>query len=172
MTASWQVDWTRWTVILLKPDCLARALAEPVLSWVATEVTVIDYRIVTPTEEQIFAHYQDLLTTRLNHFTWVDVVHDLRRSYVGQHAGIALGHADGAATRPRALLGHFDPAQAGPRTIRGHFGQDSLRRAQAEHRLIANLIHSSDNPAGARREFGIWYGPAGCHLLHEHHACP
>jgi nucleoside-diphosphate kinase len=165
MTAGWQVDWTRWTVILLKPDCLARGLAEKVFARVAAEVTVIDYRIVNPTEEQIFAHYQDLLTTRLNHFTWVDVAGDLRRSYVGQHAG-------GAATRLRAVLGHFDPAQAGPATIRGHFGQDSLRRAQAEHRLIANLIHSSDNPAGARREFGIWYGPAGRHLLHEHHACP
>jgi nucleoside-diphosphate kinase len=172
MTAGWQVDWTRWTVVLLKPDCLARGLAEKVLARVAAEVTVIDYSIVTPTEEQIFAHYQDLLTTRLNHFTWVDVAGDLRRSYVGQHAGIALGHAGGAATRLRAVLGHFDPAQAGPATIRGRFGQDSLRRAQAEHRLIANLIHSSDNPAGARREFGIWYGPAGRHLLSEPHARP
>ncbi|HEY5990506.1 MAG TPA: nucleoside-diphosphate kinase [Streptosporangiaceae bacterium] len=172
MTTSWQFDWTDWTVVLLKPDCLARGLAEPVLQWVAAEVTVIDYRLVTPTEEQIFAHYEDLLTTRLAHFTWTDVAEDLRRTYVGQHAGIALGHAAGAAARLRALLGHYDPAQAGPDTIRGRFGQDSLRRAQAEHRLIANLIHSSDDPADARRECGIWYGPADRHLLREPRPCP
>jgi nucleoside-diphosphate kinase len=159
------VDWTRWTVVLLKPDCISRGLVEPVLTWVGTEVTVIDQRIVTPTEDQIFAHYQDLLTSRLAHFTWVDVADDLRRSYVGKQVGIALGYATHAAPRLRDLLGHFDPSQAGLLTIRGRFGQDSLDRARAESRLVASVIHSSDDPDGAQREFGIWYGPSLYHLL-------
>lgn len=160
------VDWARWTVVLLKPDCVARGLIEPVLTWVGTAVTLVDQRIVTPTEEQVFAHYEDLLTTRRRHFTWVDVAADLRRTYVGQRVGIALGYAPGAAPRLRGLLGHFDPTCAGLGTIRGRFGQDSLRQAQAEGRLIANVIHSSDAAAGAEREFGVWYGPAHRHLLH------
>ncbi len=28
------VDWSQWTVILLKPDCLARNLVRPVLAMV------------------------------------------------------------------------------------------------------------------------------------------
>ncbi|MCW6007783.1 nucleoside-diphosphate kinase [Micromonospora sp. CPCC 205371] len=165
MTTAVEIDWTRWTVVLLKPDCVARSLVEPVLTWVSTEITLVDQRLVTATEEQIFAHYADLLTTRRAHFTWVDVATDLRRTYVGQRVGIALGHAPNAAPRLRDLLGHYDPTQAGLLTIRGRFGQDSLRQAQAEGRLIANVIHSSDDPAGTEREFDIWYGPTHRHLL-------
>lgn len=165
MTTAADVDWTRWTVVLLKPDCVARGLVEPVLVWVGTEVTLVDQRILTPTEDQVFAHYQDLLTTRRAQFTWVDVAADLRRIYVGNPVSIALGHACNAAPRLRDLLGHYDPTQAGQLTIRGRFGHDSLRQAMAERRLIDNLIHSSDDPAGAEREFGIWYGPHHRHLL-------
>jgi len=165
VTTAVEVDWTRWTVVLLKPDCVARGLVDPVLTWVGTEVILVDQRLVTPTEEQIFAHYEDLLTIRRAHFTWVDVADDLRRTYVGQRVGIALGHAPNAAPRLRDLLGHYDPTHAGLLTIRGRFGQDSLRQAQAEGRLIANVIHSSNDPAGAQREFGIWYGPHLRHLL-------
>lgn len=166
MTTAIDVDWTCWTVVLLKPDCVDRGLVDPVLTWVSTEVTLVDQRLVTPTERQIFAHYDDMLTTRRAHFAWVDVPADLRRTYVGRRVGIALGYAPNAAPRLRDMLGHDDPTHAGLLTIRGRFGQDSLRQAQAEHRLIANVIHSSDDPAGAEREFGIWYGPDHWHLLH------
>lgn len=166
MTTAIDVDWTCWTVVLLKPDCVDRGIVDPVLTWVGTEVTLVDHRVVNPTEQQIFAHYDDLLTTRRSHFTWVDVPADLRRTYVGRRAGIALGYAPNAAPRLRDLLGHYDPTHAGLFTIRGRFGQDSLSQAQAEHRLIANVIHSSDDPAGAEREFAIWYGPAHRQLLH------
>jgi nucleoside-diphosphate kinase len=166
VTTAIDVDWTRWTVVLLKPDCVDRGIVDPVLTWVGTEVTLVDQRVVSPTEQQIFAHYDDLLTTRRGHFTWVDVPADLRRTYVGRRVGIALGYAPNAAPRLRDLLGHYDPTHAGLFTIRGRFGQDSLSQAQAEHRLIANVIHSSDDPAGAEREFAIWYGPAHRQLLH------
>jgi nucleoside-diphosphate kinase len=160
------VDWRCWTVILLKPDCLDRALVEPVLAQVATRVTLVDQRSVVATYQQILAHYEDLLTSRRSHFTWVDdMAGELHRIYAGRRVGLALGYGDHAAARVRDLLGDFDPAEADPATIRGRFGDDSLRRAQSEGRLIANLIHSSDDPAGAAREFGIWYGPAATPLL-------
>lgn len=165
MTTAVDVDWTRWTVILLKPDCIARGLVEPVLTWVGTEVALVDRRILTASEEQIFAHYQDLLTARRSHFTWVDVPADLHRTYVGQPVGLALGYAPNAAPRLRDLLGHFDPSHAGLLTIRGRFGQDSQLQARAEGRLIANLIDSSNDPTTAEREFGIWYGPTHRYLL-------
>lgn len=158
------VDWTRWSVVLLKPDCIRRGLVEPVMTWIGEHVTVVDRRTVTPTEQQIFAHYDDLLTTRLAHFTWVDVPADLRRTYVGQRVGVALVYGDNPAPRLRELIGDFDPSTAGLDTIRGRFGMDSLPKAMAEGRLIANVIHTSDDAHGAEREFSIWYGPER-HLL-------
>jgi nucleoside-diphosphate kinase len=158
-------DWTAWSVVLLKPDCLARGLMDQVLDAVSAEATLVDRRIVTPTETQIFAHYDDLLTTRRAYFTWVDVPADLRATYVGRPVGIALAHGADIARRLRRLIGHYDPARAPQYSIRGRFGIDSLPRAKAESRLLANIIHTSDDPAGAEREFGIWYGATQTHLL-------
>lgn len=171
-TAVSTVDWSHWTVVLLKPDCVARGLVDRIATAVANEVTVVDRRLTTATELQIRAHYWDLLTTRRPYFTWVDVDTELRRIFAGQRIALMLGHAPDAAARLRVRLGHYDPSQATPDTIRGRYGADSLPRAQSERRLIANLIHSSDDPAGAEREFDIWYGPAHRNLLREPDARP
>lgn len=85
LTTAIDVDWTCWTVVLLKPDCIAGGLVEPVLTWVGTEVTLVDQRLVTPTEQQIFAHYDDLLTIRRAHFTWVDGGYLIEDGHVWTH---------------------------------------------------------------------------------------
>lgn len=158
-----EVTWSAWTVILLKPDCVARGLLRPVLTWVRREVRIVDVRTVWPTEEQIFAHYDDMLP--LSAQLGRDVPAELRRIFVGQPAGIALGYGPNAAPRLRALLGPTDPATAPAHTIRGRFGIDSLRAATADGRLVDNLIHSSDTAAAVPRDFGIWYGTTAAHLL-------
>lgn len=163
MTRPAEVDWSRWTVILLKPDCLYRGLVEPVLAWVRREMPVSGLRTVEPTEEQIFAHYDDILN--LSARLGVDVPGELRRIYVGQQVAVALGYGPHAAARLRVMLGDTDPAAAGPDTIRGHFGNDSLRAARARGQLINNLIHTSDSSAVVPRDFDIWYGTAYEHLL-------
>jgi hypothetical protein len=62
--ASRGIDWSLFTVILLKPDCLARELAESVLAMVSEHVTILTQQTVHPTAEQIFAHYDDILPRR------------------------------------------------------------------------------------------------------------
>lgn len=158
-----EVDWSRWTVILLKPDCLTRDLVTPVLTWISRHVQVSGLRVIEPTERQVFAHYDDILdlSARLG----VDVPGELRRIYVGQQAAVALGHGPDAAARVRAILGDTDPALAGPNTIRGHFGADSLTAARTRGQLINNLSHTSDSTQAASRDFAIWYGPDHAHLL-------
>ncbi|MDM4721380.1 nucleoside-diphosphate kinase [Micromonospora sp. WMMA1363] len=157
------VDWSDWTVIILKPDCLARGLREPVLVWVQREVQVVDVRTVWPTEAQIFVHYSDMLP--LSAKIGRDVPAELRRIFVGQPTGLALAYGPNAAPRLRERLGPTDPATAPADTIRGRFGIDSLRAAMAEGRLVDNLIHSSDTVEVVPRDFGIWYGPGAAHLL-------
>jgi len=163
MTLTAGVDWTSWTVILLKPDCLARNLVEPVLGWVGRQVQVCAMRIVEPTQEQVFAHYDDVL--ELSGRLGVDVPAELRRIYIGQQVAVALGYGAQAAARLRVMIGHTDPAAAGPHTIRGYFGTDSLRAARGRGQLVNNLIHTSDTAAVVARDFDIWYGPAYAHLL-------
>lgn len=159
------VDWTRFTVALLKPDCLRRDLVGTVLDRLRESVELIEVQRVTVADWQVFVHYWDLLVDR----DWfsIDVAECLRRMYVGHDVVVALGRGSDhtTAARVRQMLGHFDPSNADSGTIRGDLGVDSLRQARANGRLVENLVHTSDNPAATCRDFGVWFGANKCHLL-------
>jgi nucleoside-diphosphate kinase len=157
------IDWSQWTVSLLKPDCLARGLVRPVLAMAAQHVRVTTERILYPTAEQVFTHYADIVP--LSAGLGVDVPAELRRIYLGHPVIVAVGHGPDAAARLRAVLGPTDPAEAGPDTIRGRFGTDTLRKARSERRLIDNLIHSSDHAGAVTRDLAVWFGPGATTLL-------
>lgn len=151
-------DWGRWSVVLLKPDCLRRALADQVLERLSQAAAILAHERVTVADWQIHVHYSDLLVNR-DTFAGIDVAECLRRAYVGQEVEVALAHgATGTPGRLRALLGHFDPSQAEPGTIRADFGADSLTTARDAGRLVENLLHTSDDAEAARHDFGIWFG--------------
>ena len=163
--------WGRWSVILLKPDCVARGLVEQVLARFRREAEIVAQQTVTVTEAQIFAHYDDLLNAP-ERLALVNVAADLRRCYVGRQVVVALAHGAPAVpgrmdtpARLRALLGHYDPARAVAGSIRGDLGVDSLAKARAAGRLIDNLVHTSDDAAAARRDFVIWFGVSRTDLL-------
>jgi nucleoside-diphosphate kinase len=127
---------------------------------------VVKVSAVTPltvTRDQIFAHYADLFPRQAE--IGVDIGAELERIYLGRRAMVALGQGNHAPARLRALIGPTDPALAGPDTIRGRYGTDTLAAGQAEHRLIDNLVHTSDDPDSARREFVIWFGVDHADLL-------
>ncbi|UED85411.1 hypothetical protein K4G22_15390 [Streptomyces profundus] len=159
------IDWERWSVVLLKPDCVRLGLEDAVLDRLATVADIAARTTLTVADWQVFVHYWDLLVDA----DWfdVDVPGALRTMYVGHRVTVALAHGPaGIAVTLRGLLGHFDPSQAAAGTIRGDLGTDSLATARAEGRLVHNLVHTSDDPAAARRDFGTWYGAHQHQLLH------
>lgn len=156
-------NWSYWSVILLKPDCLARNLTGPVLGMVGQHVRVTAQRTLYPTIEQVFTHYADILP--LSGELGVDVAAELRRIYLGHQVTVALGYGPDAAVRLRAVLGCTDPGEAGPATIRGRFGTDTLRKARSEGRLIDNLIHTSDHAGVVVGDLARWFGPHATTLL-------
>ncbi|WP_203590729.1 nucleoside-diphosphate kinase [Streptomyces sp. SID13031] len=161
------MDWSRWSVILLKPDCVQRGLVDVILERVGRDVSVVGQMNVTVADWQIFVHYWDLLVNA-DWFTDREVVSCLRDSYVGQQVTVALAHGSEGADTPtvvRSLLGHFDPSKATPGTLRADYGVDSLELASAQGRLVDNLIHSSDDSVASCRDFGIWYGANRWNLI-------
>jgi nucleoside-diphosphate kinase len=152
------VDWSRYSVVLLKPDCLRRNLTTQVLDRIATVGEIIAQQTVVVADWQIHVHYSDLLVD--SDWFKVDVAEYLRSFYIGQDVFIALvrGPVTDTPARVRALLGHYDPQRAAVGTIRGDLGIDSQERSRAEGRLIENLVHSSDDPATVCRDFGTWFG--------------
>ncbi|MFB8350733.1 nucleoside-diphosphate kinase [Streptomyces niveus] len=153
------VDWDRWTVILCKPDCAETGLTDQVLERIAAcGVTVLGRLDLTARAWQAHVHYWDLLVDA-DWFTGRDIPAALDVLYADKPVTVALAHGDaGIHSRVRDLLGHFDPTQAAKGTIRGDLGRDSLEAALAGGRLVNNLVHTSDDPDAARRDFGTWYG--------------
>lgn len=159
--------WGFWTVILCKPDAIRRGLADELLHQFRFDVEIKARRDVVVTGPQIEAHYADMISMG-DRFPF-DVTAELHRNYVGNTVTVALGHGrhSGIARLVRARLGHYDPSVAQPKSIRGAYGEDSADKAAQERRFIDNLIHSSDDPEGAAREFAVWFGPEYEYLLHQ-----
>jgi nucleoside diphosphate kinase len=161
------VDWSRFTVVLLKPDCVRRGLVGEVLSRLVEYVELLTVESVIVADWQVFVHYWDLLVDR----DWfdIDIPECLRSAYVGREVAVALGrgHDDTTAADVRSLLGHFDPTVAALGTIRGDLGEDSHQRARDERRLVENLIHTSDDPVATCRDFGVWFGANRAELLNQ-----
>lgn len=153
------IDFDRWVVVLCKPDAVERGLVESVLDRIAAAgVTVSDRLDLTAQAWQAHVHYWDLLVDR-DWFPDRDIPTCLDETYAGRPVAVALAHGEpGVHARLRRLLGHFDPTRAARGTIRGDLGDDSLTAALTEQRLVRNLVHTSDDPAAARRDFGTWFG--------------
>ncbi|MFJ2225556.1 nucleoside-diphosphate kinase [Streptomyces anulatus] len=153
------VDFDRWSVILCKPDAVQRGHVDAVLERIsAAGFTVTGRRDINAQAWQAHVHYWDLLVDA-DHYTNRDVPACLDALYADKPVVVALAYGEpGCHERLRKLLGHFDPTVARRGTIRGDLGEDSLEMALAERRLVNNLVHTSDDVAAARRDFGTWFG--------------
>ncbi|MFE7467666.1 nucleoside-diphosphate kinase [Streptomyces sp. NPDC057499] len=160
------IDFSRWSVVLCKPDAVKRGLVDTVLERITeTGITIVHREEIVAQAWQAHVHYWDLLVDR-HRYPGRDVPACLDAEYAGRTVVVALAHGEpGVQARLRAVLGHFDPTEAAPGTIRGDLGDDSLRAALAESRLVRNLVHTSDDETAARRDFGTWYGVGHRDLL-------
>ncbi|WP_031487739.1 nucleoside-diphosphate kinase [Streptomyces bicolor] len=159
-------DFDRCSVILCKPDAVQRGLVDAVLERIAAAgVTVASRLDVTVQPWQAHVHYWDLLVDA-DWFPDRNIPRCLDDAYAGKPVTVALAYGEpGIHALLRQLIGHFDPTRAAAGTIRGDFGNDSLEAALAEKRLVHNLVHTSDDPDAARRDFGTWFGAARRELL-------
>ncbi|MFJ3310740.1 nucleoside-diphosphate kinase [Streptomyces sp. NPDC086549] len=154
------VDFDRWVVVLCKPDAVARGLVPRILDMISTAgITVSDRMDVVAQAWQAHVVYRDMLADT-GRRDMRDLPSYVDAAYVGQKVTVALAHGEpGVHARLRQLIGHTNPTRAVPGTIRGDLGEDSVAVATVEKRLVHNLVHTSDDPASARREYGTWFGP-------------
>ncbi|MET9040707.1 nucleoside-diphosphate kinase [Streptomyces mirabilis] len=154
------VDFERWAVILCKPDAVARGLASRILGMISDTGIAVSHRmdlVVQPWQAHVA--YRDLLADPGRRDPR-DLPSCIDAAYAGRTVTVALAHGEpGVHARLRHLIGRTDPARSVAGTIRGDLGDDSVAVAQAEGRLVRNLVHTSDDPAAARCEYGTWYGP-------------
>ncbi len=58
----------------------------------------------------------------------------------------------------RKLIGNTEPKQASSGTIRGDYASfESYEIANAQNRVLRNLVHASDSIETAKREISLWF---------------
>jgi nucleoside-diphosphate kinase len=132
------------TLVLIKPDGVARGLAGEVIRRVeAKGYTLVALDLRVPTVELLSQHYAEHVGKPF-YQPLVDFM--LSGPVV---ALVAEGHR--VIEGFRALAGATDPTAALPGTIRGDLARDWGLRVQQ------NLVHGSDSGESAKREIALWF---------------
>lgn len=147
------------TFVFLKPDALERKLKGNILQLIEDAgFKVESTKEVEVSKARILTHYDEVIH-RLKSQNFVE---SILNEFVGKTVEcMLLSHEGEAIHRMRELLGATNPALAGANTIRGRYGNDSYDKANAEGRMIQNLMHASDSQETFERERALWFDDAG-----------
>ena len=132
------------TLVLVKPDGLARGLAGEVIRRIEAKgyrLIRLDLRTAAP--ELLAAHYAEHVGKPF---------FDSLVEFMSSGPVVALvveGHR--VIEGFRALAGATEPTDAAPGTVRGDLGRDWGLP------VVQNLVHGSDSPESAAREIELWF---------------
>ena len=128
------------TLILLKPDCVARGLCGEVLARFERKgMRVVGLKQIKATAELATRHYAEHKDKPF--------FPSLLTFVVSNPLVAVVLEGDSAISVARNLIGATDGRTAAPGTIRGDFGLSKSN----------NLVHGSDSPESAEREIAIWF---------------
>ena len=128
------------TLVLIKPDAVARGLVGAVLSrYEAKRLAIVAMELRTIDGEFADRHYAEHVEQ-----PWYPPL----REFVTSGPLVALVLAGSRAIEAvRALNGATDGVKAAPGSLRGDFA--------VSHR--ENIVHASDSPESAAREIALWF---------------
>ncbi|MFI7578922.1 nucleoside-diphosphate kinase [Kocuria sp. M1N1S27] len=135
---------TERTLVLVKPDGVARGLTGEVLARIeAKGYRLVDLRLMLAERPVLEQHYAE---HRGKPFFEPLVEFMLSGPVVA-----AVVEGDRVVEGFRSLAGTTEPTTAAPGTIRGDLGRDWGGKVQQ------NIVHGSDSVESAEREIGIWF---------------
>ncbi|GAB7049102.1 nucleoside-diphosphate kinase [Catenuloplanes indicus] len=141
------------TLVLLKPDAVARGLAGRILQrFEDAGLKVVGTKMVRIDADLAKRHYFDL-EERFGKSVF-DVTANFMQT--GPVIALVLEGVEVVAT-VRRMVGATFPNQALPGTIRGDFAHTSKAYTEAKGIVAANLIHASGNVEEAKYEVELWF---------------
>ncbi|GAA2175784.1 nucleoside-diphosphate kinase [Arthrobacter parietis] len=133
------------TLILVKPDGVARGLSGTILARVeAKGYKLVDMKYVHATREILKAHYAEHVGKPF--------YEPLVEFMLSGPVVAAVFEGERVIEGFRSLAGTTEPTTAAPGTIRGDYGRDWGLKVQQ------NLVHGSDSVESAEKEISIWFG--------------
>ena len=141
------------TLVLLKPDAVARGVMGRVLSrFEDALLKVVGSKMVWMDADLTRRHYFDL-EERFGAGVY-NATADFMQS--GPVLAFVLEGVDAVKT-VRKLVGVTAPNEAAPGTIRGDLAHQSRAYAVSQGKAIANLVHASGNADEAKQEISVWF---------------
>jgi nucleoside-diphosphate kinase len=144
------------TLIVLKPDAIARGLAGEILSrFERAGLRIVGLKMVHPDEDYYHHHYETI--SKIASRRGEDVYRrntDFMLS--GPVVAIVLEGVD-AVELVRKMVGDTEPKKAAPGTIRGDYAHMSIPHANTRDSGLPNLVHASGNSEEAVQEIKHWF---------------
>ncbi len=131
------------TLVLLKPDAVARNLAGEIIArFERRGLKIIGLKLMQMTREKAEKHYAEHAGKPF----FADLVNFITS---GPIVAMAL-KGENAIQMVRTMMGPTNPVTAAPGTIRGDYART----------LDSNIIHGSDSPQSAEREVALFFSAA------------
>ena len=131
------------TLIILKPDCMEKALYGKVLDRFANlGAELVDCKMMNLEPALLQEHY-----AHVAHLPFYPQIESFMQS---RPVLAAVLEGEEAIKRVREALGATNPKEAAPDTLRALYADDMTR----------NICHASDSPQSARAEIDLFFGGA------------
>ena len=132
------------TLILVKPDGVARSLVGEVVSRIERKgYKVVGLKMMTPTREILAKHYAE--------HEGKPFYEPLIEFMLSGPIVAMIAQGNRVIEGFRKLAGTTDPTTAEPGTIRGDLARDQGTK------VVQNIVHGSDSPESAAREIAIFF---------------
>ena len=174
---------TEQTLVLLKPDAVARKLTGRIITTLEDAgLTITNIKTLTADKNTLTEHYpsdegwlgtvggktledyQTLGKDATEEFGSTDpveigkVIKGWLVDFMASGPIVAMVvEGNEAVKNVRRIVGHTLPSKAEPGSIRGRFSCDSPSAANEEKRPVTNLIHASGEVEEAEFEIGLWF---------------
>lgn len=144
------------TLVLLKPDAVARGLTGRIITrFEDAALKIVGVKMTHMDAEFTRKHYFDL-EDRAG-----PAIYNTTAGFMqsGPVIALALEGVD-AVAKVRKIIGGTFPDQAPPGTVRGDFAHQTKASSEASGKAVMNLVHASGNSEEAKYEVELWFGAA------------
>jgi nucleoside-diphosphate kinase len=144
------------TLVLLKPDAVARGLAGRIVArFEDAALKIVGVKMRHMDGEFTRRHYFDL-EERLGADIYNSTATFMQS---GPVIALVLEGVD-AVAKVRKIIGGTYPDQAAPGTVRGDYAHQTKASSEASGKAVMNLVHASGNSEEAKYEVELWFDPS------------
>jgi len=142
------------TLVLIKPDGIQRGLIGEILKrFEQRGLKIVGMKMVKVDKNIAEKHYEESIAEKHGKH-----VRDYLLDFITSSPVIAMViQGSDAIKTVRKITGNTYPGEADLGTIRGDFHHTSKAYSKNLKKVLANIIHASENEEDAKRELALWF---------------